>query len=513
MALTCVMAACIKNDLPYPQIPQNIIALAAEGESKSAYIDSVTLEATVYLDEQTDIRNVKFTEFRISEGGHCDSDLLQGTWNLTQPLIVTLSRYQDYNWEIKAVQEMERYFEVDGEIGASIVDAEAHRVVVHLPEGSDLAHLTLLKCKLGPEDITTISPELKPGPLDLSYPLRVEVTAHGRTEIWTIYAEVTELVVSTSRVDAWSKVLWAYGNGPADVRNGFQYKKKGDAQWTDVQASEVTQNQGVFSCCIPHLTPLTVYEVRTVSGENVGNVVEVTTQATADIPNGDFEQWHQTSNKMWCLWPLDGIQFWDTGNTGTMTLGTNNTVPSDNTPTGSGKSAECNTRFVGLGIIGKLGAGSIFTGKFMKVDGTNGILAFGREWNLRPTKLKGFFQYKTAAIDYTSTEFKALEGRPDTCSVYVALTDWTAPYEIKTNPKNRNLFNKDAAYVIAYGELNYSGTMNSFQPFEIKLDYKDTSRIPTYLQITCTASKYGDFFTGGNGAVLWVDQFSFDWDY
>lgn len=84
---------------------------------------------------------------------------------------------------------------------------------------------------------------------------------------------------------------------------------------------------------------------------------------------------------------------------------------------------------------------------------------------------------------------------------------------IRTKPSERQLFNKNADYIIAYGELVFSGKMDSYQAFEIKLDYKDTSRVPSYLQITCSASKYGDYFTGGNGSVLYVDQFSFDYDY
>lgn len=116
-------------------------------------------------------------------------------------------------------------------------------------------------------------------------------------------------------------------------------------------------------------------------------------------------------------------------------------------------------------------------------------------------------------IDYASAEFNHLKGVPDSCHIYVALTDWTAPYEIRTNPKNRNLFNKDADYVIAYGELISGADMDSYKPFEIVLNYKDTSKVPSYIQITCSASKYGDYFTGGNGSKLWVDQFTFDWDY
>lgn len=507
------LSSCIHNDLPYPRIEQKITAIAAEGQSREAYIDSVTYEVNIYLEETTDIENVKFTEFQVSEGGEADPNLLEGTWNLTNPLWVTITRFQQYNWEIKAHQEITRYFQVEGEIGESVVDPVAHRVIVHVPEGTDLADLTLQRVKLGPEGITTISPELKPGKIDLSYPIRVEVTAWGRTDIWTIYAEFTETIVSTTSVDAWSQVIWAYGNGPADVKNGFQYKKATDSEWIDVPMANVVQTQGAFSCFIPHLEPLTEYSVRAVSGENQGNEMKATTQGTRDIPNGDFENWFMNEKKMWCPWAQDGSRFWDTGNGGSITLGQNLTVPTDHTPTGTGRAAECNTRFVGIAGIGKLGSGSIFTGEYVRTDGTNGVLAFGQPWTLRPTKLRGYYQYKTAEINYASAEFQQLKGRPDSCHIYVALTDWTAPLEIRTNPRNRALFDKNASYVIAYGELIYSGTMDDYKPFEIELTYRSTSRVPTYMQITCSASKYGDYFTGGSGATLWVDQFSFDWDY
>lgn len=163
--------------------------------------------------------------------------------------------------------------------------------------------------------------------------------------------------------------------------------------------------------------------------------------------------------------------------------------------------------------IGKLAAGSIYTGSFKKIDGTNGILDFGRPFNVRPTRLKGYYQYKTSDIDYVSSELSNLKGRPDSCHIYIALTDWAAPYEIRTNPKNQQLFNKDASYIIAYGEMIYSGTMDDYESFEIELEYRDKFKTPSYIQITCAASKYGDFFTGGSGAVLYVDEFSLDYDY
>lgn len=507
-------AGCIKNDIPYPRIAQNIVEIAAEGQSKEAYIDSVTYEATIYLEETTDIQNVRFSEYKVSTGGVSHPDLLDGTYDLSEPLFVNITRFQEYTWEVKAVQDIVRYFQVEGEVGESVVDPVAHRVIVNMPEDTDLSHLTLQRVKLGPEGITTISPELNPGPLDLAYPLRVNVTAHGRTEIWTIYAQFTDAIVTTTSVDAWSQVIWAYGNGPADVVNGFQYREASSAEWIDIPSSEVHQTQGAFSCRIPHLKPLTEYVVRAVSGDNIGNEIKVTTQATADIPGGDFENWYQNDKKMWVPWAEGGMPYWDSGNGGSITLGQNLTEPTDHVPAGlSGRAAQCTTKFVGIGSIGKLGAGSIFTGTYVRTDGTNGVLAFGRAWSLRPTRLRGYFQYKAKTIDYANNEWQELKGRPDSCHIYVALADWTAPYEIRTNPKNRQLFNKNAPSIIAYGELIYSGDMNDYKEFSIDLNYRDTSRIPTYLQITCATSKYGDYFTGGNGSVLYLDQFYFDWDY
>ncbi len=515
VGLLCVgLQCCIKNDIPYPRIPQMILSIAAEGESKPAYVDSLAFEVNIYLDEATDIENVRFTEFRVSDGAVADPNLLDGTYNMTTPLYVNVSLYQEYSWEIIAHQEIERYFVVAGEIGESIIDPVGHRVIVNMPSGTDLANLTLQRVKLGPEGITTLSPELRPGPLDLLYPMRVDVTCHDRTETWTIYAQLTESLVNTTSVDAWSQVIWAYGSGPADATGGFEYRLVSDSEWTSVPAEYVTQTQGNFSCYIPHLQPMTEYAVRAVSGENIGNEVRVTTQATADIPDGDFEQWNKTSNGMWCPWNIDGERFWDTGNSGSITMKVNLTTPTDHTATNSGQAAKCETKFVGLGgAVGKLGSGSIFTGEYLRTEGTNGVLGFGQRWNLRPTKLKGYYQYSAADISHASSEHESFMGKPDTCHIYVALTDWTAPFEIRTKPSARNLFDKNADYIIAYGELVYSGKMSAYEPFEIKLNYRGTSRIPSYLQITCSASKYGDYFTGGNGSVLYVDQFSFDYDY
>lgn len=515
--LSGVFASCIKNDLPYPKIEQYILQLSAEGETKEAVIDSVNFKATVYLDETVDIEKVVFTTFKVTAGADVYPDLLEGTYNMSSPLVVKISRYQQYDWIVEAVQNIERYFTIEGQIGESVIDAVGKRIVVRVPDTANLSNLNLTSIKLGPEGITTLSPNLVPGPIDLSKPLRVDVTAWGRSTEWTIYVEKVESNVQTSSVDAWSQVAWAYGNCLDSMKGGFRYREDGSDVWHDVPQENVTQSGGVFSAFIPHLVPLKKYYVRAIGTYEDGTVeeaneIEITMQATELLPDGSFDQWW-LNGRIWCPWDEHGVQFWDTGNTGAATLGQSNVQPSDDTPSGSGQSAKLETRFIGIAGLGKLGAGSIYTGRFARVDGTNGILDFGRVWNLRPTKLRGYYKYTTAPINYASTEYKYLLDRPDSCHIYIAMTDWAEPYQIRTNPNNRQLFNPSSPEVIAYGELIRGSDTNGWQEFEIVLDYRSTSRVPRYIQITCAASKYGDFFTGGAGATLFVDDFELIYDY
>lgn len=505
---------CIKNDLPYPKLPQNILSLAVDGESRTASIDSTDYTAIVYLEEETDIQAVKFTDFTYTPGAECDKNLLEGTWDLSVPITVELTRFQSYQWMISAKQEIERYFTIAGQIGETVIDAVGRRVIVYVPEDADLSSLEITSIKLGPSNITSMMPNYSIGStINLNSPRRIEVTAWGRTEDWTIYVQQVAQVVSTNSVDAWSMVIWAYGQGPAEGDNYFEYKEEGTTEWIEVSRTDITRKEGAFSCCLKHLKPLTSYVVRSRSGDYVGNEISVTTQATEILPNGSFDQWWK-NGKIWCPWDENGERFWDTGNTGAVTLGESNVQPSDYVPSGlSGKSAELRTEFKGIAGIGKLAAGSVYTGSYKKTDGTNGILDFGRKWTVRPTKLRGYYRYTTGEIDCSNKEKEYLKGRNDTCSIYIALTDWTQPYEIRTNPSKRQLFDKNASYVIGYGELERGTSMDDYEEFEIEIKYRSTSVQPSYIMVTCASSKYGDYFTGSTSAVLYVDQLSLEYDY
>jgi hypothetical protein len=507
------LSACISNDLPYPKISQNILSIAAVGQLSPATIDSTNYQVTLYLDETTDISKVSFSDFTYTPGATPSANLLEGEYDLSSPMRITLSGYQNYQWLISAEQTISKKFSISGQIGETVLDDVGHRIIVKVPESANLSKLTLNEIKLGPTGLTTIVPDMQPGIVDFSSPKDITVSYFDKVEYWTIYVQKTSSIVTTTQVDAWAQVIWATGNAPESADNGFQYRESSSSEWIDVSKSDITFSGGSFVARIVHLKPNTEYVVRAISDDNIGNEVTVITEGTANIENGSFDNWW-LDGKVWCPWSETGSSYWDTGNTGACTLGQSNVQPSDYTPAGvTGQSAMLETRFVGIGPVGKLAAGSIYTGRFDQVDGTNGILDFGRPFNLHPTKLKGYYQYTTAPINYASTEYQHLLNRPDSCHIYIALTDWTAPYKIRTNPKNRQLFDKNSSSVIAYGELICGTSMSGYKEFEIELNYRDTSRIPSYIQITCAASKYGDFFTGGSGAILYVDQFSFSFDY
>jgi hypothetical protein len=117
------------------------------------------------------------------------------------------------------------------------------------------------------------------------------------------------------------------------------------------------------------------------------------------------------------------------------------------------------------------------------------------------------YKYNSAIIDKVGDDaMQHLKGRPDSCQIYIALTDWDQPLEIRTRPSERQLFDSNDPKVIAYGTLIKGETVSSWTQADIELDYKYTNRTPKYILIVASSSKYGDYFTGGEGSKLWLDN-------
>lgn len=511
--LAASLTSCIHNDIPYPRIQPNFQAFEILGASQATTIDTIGRNITVYLEENTDIFNVQVTNFALTPANSVWSDSTQ--WlngvDLSENRDITVSLYQEYTWQVSAIQTITRDFSFEQQIGASSIEPEAHRVIAGINSRADISKVKVTGLKLAGSD-AVMTPNIVDKTVDFTNPVTVTVSQWGRSVEWTIYVVPTDAEVTTESVDAWTNVAWLHGTAEAGKEHGFEYRKAGDSDWLTVPQEWITSTGGSFTARLIHLQANTAYEARAVSGNATGDIVAFTTGAMPAIPNGDFENWW-LNGKIWCPWLQEGESWWDSGNRGATTLGDSNTTPSDDTPTGTGRAARLETRFVGIGPLGKLASGNIFSGLYVRTEGTNGVLSFGRPWVVRPTKLKGFFKYKTAPISSATTGFTDLKGRPDTCIVWCALIDSQEPFEVRTNPSNRHLFDPDGDEVVAYGKMEVGHNVDQYTPFEIVLNYKSTSRVPRYLIIVSSASKFGDYFTGGNGAVLYVDDFTFDWDY
>lgn len=515
IAIACiaiVTAGCLKNDIPYPIIQAAFLSMEVEHQLNAPEIDLKNQIVTIKLDEQANLQDVKVTDFTITEGANISDDI-KGGLNLSEkPYSVVLSLYQDYTWNIMAVQDIERYFSISGQVGSSIVDVPGKRVVAYVSKSADLTNVSVSQVKLGPAEVSIMTPDLNGQTVDFSTPQKVKVRYFNSVEEWTVYVERSEQDVQLSEADAWTRVIWLYGNAEAGKTNGFEYRKVGDSEWIAVPQDKITHNGGSFSTCINGLTPNTEYECRATSDDMKSGSTNVTTDGEYSIPNMNFDSWW-LDGKVYCPWAEGDSPFWGTGNKGATTLGNSNSVPSSDTWDGKGYSAQLDTKFVGIGVVGKLAAGNLFTGDYVRTDGTNGILNFGRAFTGRPTRLRGHWKCNVVNISHSSNEYAHLKGQPDTCVVYIALTDWDNPREIRTNPNNRQLFDKNDSHVIAYGTVETAKTIDKWTDFEITLDYRATNRKPKYILIVCSASKYGDYFTGGDGTTLWVDDLSFDWDY
>lgn len=342
----------------------------------------------------------------------------------------------------------------------------------------------------------------------------VNVSYHNKIETWTLFVFQTEVEVTTETADAWTKVAWLKGSGREDTAKSFEYRSLGSVVWQTV-TTEIIQEGGVFTTRLSGLEPATTYEYRAKSGEEYGEVVSFTTATATPMPDGTFDYWHQVG-RVWNPWSENAASYWDTGNKGATTLGESITIPTSDTCEANtmGQAASLQSKFVGIGSLGKFAAGNLFMGEYVRTDGTNGVLAFGRPYSSFPTQATIYYKYTPAPITYRDSELQNVVAlnAPDTCHIYIALGDWDEPVEIRTRKTERKLFDPNDPNIIAYAAFQSGDVTSDYKKLTLDLVYRATNRTPKYLIVVCSASKYGDYFTGGPGSSLTVDELSVSFD-
>lgn len=300
-----------------------------------------------------------------------------------------------------------------------------------------------------------------------------------------------------------------------DMALKFQYRKKGEEAWTDVAAKPDGKNY--ITDKITGLTPATTYEYQLVGTTNettsiIGRVATFTTETNIVLQNGGFEDWHQNGKIWYAASESDfkgGNYLWDSSNPGGGAFGVNPTTGDASVKRTGSYSAKLESQYA----VVKFAAASLYTGTFNTlVGGTKGAkIDFGQPFKSRPTALHGFYQYAPMKIDNVGKKQPAntvKEGDMDICSIYIALSKKKYTVD-NTNPSTFINFESDEN-IIAYGELPAADCVNTngeWKEFTINLKYKNITDKPAYLIIVCSSSKYGDYFTGGKGSCLHLDDF------
>lgn len=515
-----LFAGCIENDLPLPVVVPKITSMEVDGAS-SVVINSDKRTINITLEEQTDIRNTNIRSITF------DNELTTMSWDiiglqdLSKPLSLTLSIYQDYEWVITTEQPIERYFTVDGQVGASTIDVANQRVVAYINGSADKSNVTITSLKLGPKDVTRYTPDITKLK-DFTNGCEITASYHGVNQTWRLFIEQTETVVELKGADAWTGIAWLKATGVAGLNNGFKYRKKGDSEWIDLSGDKVNNNGGDFSTSIDNLIPLTTYEYYAYSGENTTPTATFTTEEARQMPNSGFEVFSNAeSSKYFSFYdPTSAIienqtKWWCTGNKGSTTVGSSYSItnPDGNDKKEGNYSVKLESQYV----IVKFAAGNIFVGEFDRVIGTSGgVVNFGRPFTLRPRKLSLWLKYENGPIDKFNgapDNDPVKEGDMDRCQVFVAVGDWdyrkyggtpNSPVQINTTDRS-TFFDPKSEAVIGYGSYTSDKATNGWIKVEIPLEYTSTSRKPTHIIVSCAASMLGDYFTGCSDSKLWID--------
>ena len=528
-------SCAIENDIPYP-ISEGYITdievegqTAAQGSSDSkAIIDKTKRTVSIVVDDGVDITKLRITKLTVSNdavisidstvcnnyskfptsGFETLDDLMVSAdtrVNFSSPVKLTLKTYQDYEWTINVQQYIERNIVVENQIGNAIIDEINFNVIIYVAEEQDLSKIKVTTFDLAGKNGSVYPDPTKDEYFDFSEPKTFFAT-YAWEEVsrkWTVYVYHSD-GAGSSELNTFARTTSAdiLGSVQSGKKPVIEIKKNSESDWTTVSQSDVNVSGTSFSTTVSQLSPDTQYDIKvSVDGKEMSSASFDTTPATP-LENGSLDNWHNV-DKLWNPWEEGGQSFWDTGNKGATTISDSNSIPTDETCNGSGKAASLESKYLVL----KFAAGNLFTGSYVETVGTNGVLSFGRPFSAFPSKLRFNYKYTSNTIDKVGDDaFQYLKGRPDSCHIYIALTDWDEPLEIRTRPTERQLFDKNDSKVIAYGEYIQGSTTSSYQQKDIILNYKYNNRTPKYIVVVASASKYGDYFTGGVGSKLWLDN-------
>lgn len=518
----CLLAlsSCIKNDVPYPYIPGNILEMEVEGQTGEAEIDATKGLVNITIGGNVDIDSLKVLKLKISEEAMMTPDSVACVkfvkfprWSfdslealpsaantcmrLGKPAKILLQTYQEYPWTIQVKQVIHRAIKVKNQVGEAIVDESNKTVLIYVTEDQKLDEIQIDSMELGGSKATVV-----PAPQTVTSffrPQKFIVCRLGKYfEEWIVDVVQTASIGTPGEADVWARHATVVGGLKQGIDPGIEYRKESENTWTTLSAEAITKTSSTaFKAELTGLEDGTAYSWRIVANGQTSDEATFTTEKIEEVPNLNFDTWTQ-EGKNWYPNPVadnyeDPLAYWATGNQGVTSIGKSPiTLPVEGTEAYKGKAAKLTT-ITGVTLV-KSAAGNLFIGTY-KTSMTNpsSSVAFGKPFSgARPQKLTGFYKYTPQPINEGSYPGDLTM---DECHIYIRL--WDA-----------------AKKEIGYGEFIGKEDITVYTPFSLDIAYSNKKAKPAYITIVATSSHYGGEFSGtkvigqvGNGSTLWVDEF------
>lgn len=525
MVLLFSLQSCIENDIPYPTIKAEILAIDMDGMI-SAKFDEEAQTITVKVADTLDLKDIRIKKLEITkeakvipdslscidfvhfpDSSFMSADSLPKTantrMNFKKPVSFLLRTYQDYVWTVNVQHDITFLIKVKNQSGSPVIDELNKQVIIYVDEDLQpkFDNIEIEEFRLG-SSIATVFP-LPNTVKDFRRPQKIDVMAFGDTVTWTVSVLHPSADDISAKLSVWAKRVYLSG-GSKNGSVSIQYRKKGEETWESVLSNEITINEGSYLAMMTHLQPETSYEYQiTIDGKEEG-LKEFTTDVAQQIPNLSFDDWYKEGKTWYADLDLSEANYWwDSGNKGSNTVGEVNPTLPEEKDTKQNKAA----RLASTSVAGVFAAGSLYTGSFGKVEGLSGAsLNFGKPYTARPSKLKGFYKYTSGKVTHTKRDEVKIDDA-DSCHIYIGLFNWTKPFPVSTSEGNFVDLSWNNPDMLAFGEFKSNQSIKDYEPLNIELKYRDYFTKPTYILIVASSSKYGDYFTGSTSSILLLDEF------